>query len=135
MNTRILLIEDEHSVASVIKKALMEDQYDVSVAMDAASAWDHISRFSYELFILDVMLPGRSGFEIAREVRARKDRNLINELDAQKRSVGKYRAGYGWKRILLLLNFDLVVRALCLQCILQLLQHVEFRSRGAAVEG
>jgi DNA-binding response OmpR family regulator len=69
MNTRILLIEDEHSVASVIKKALMEDQYDVSVAMDGATAWDHISRFSYELFILDVMLPGGNGMDLCRRIR------------------------------------------------------------------
>lgn len=58
MSTRILLIEDEHSVASVIRKALTEEQYEVSVAMDAASAWDHLTRWPYDLFILDVMLPG-----------------------------------------------------------------------------
>lgn len=69
MSTRILLIEDEHSVASVIRKALMEDQYEVSLAMDAASAWDHISRWSYDLFILDVMLPGGNGMDLCRKIR------------------------------------------------------------------
>lgn len=69
MSTRILLIEDEHSVASVIRKALAEDQYEVSVAMDAGSAWDHINRFRYELFILDVMLPGGNGMDLCRKIR------------------------------------------------------------------
>jgi DNA-binding response OmpR family regulator len=82
MNTRILLIEDEHSVASVIKKALMEDQYDVSVAMDGASAWDHISRFSYELFILDVMLPGGNGMDLCRKIRLQGIRTPVLMLTA-----------------------------------------------------
>lgn len=69
MSTRILLIEDEHSVASVIRKALMEEQYEVSVAMDAASAWDHITRWPYDLFILDVMLPGGNGMDLCRKIR------------------------------------------------------------------
>jgi DNA-binding response OmpR family regulator len=69
MNTRILLIEDEHSVASLIRKALTEEEYEVSVAMDGHSAWDHISRWQYDLFIIDVMLPGSNGMDICRKVR------------------------------------------------------------------
>lgn len=69
MNTRILLIEDEHSVASLIRKALTEEEYEVSVAMDGHSAWDHISRWQYHLFIIDVMLPGGNGMDICRKVR------------------------------------------------------------------
>lgn len=69
MNTRILLIEDEHSVASLIRKALTEEEYEVTVAMDGQSAWDHISRWQYDLFIIDVMLPGSNGMDICRKVR------------------------------------------------------------------
>jgi len=69
MSTRILLIEDEHSVASVIQKALTEEDYEVSVAMDAASAWEHINRWPYALFMLDVMLPGGNGIDICRKIR------------------------------------------------------------------
>ncbi|HVU55300.1 MAG TPA: response regulator transcription factor [Puia sp.] len=69
MNTRILLIEDEHSVASVIRKALAEEEYEVSVAMDVQSAWDHIDRWQYDLFMIDVMLPGGNGMDICRKVR------------------------------------------------------------------
>ena len=69
MSTRILLIEDEHSVASVIQKALTEEDYEVSVAMDAASAWEHINRWPYALFIMDIMLPGGNGIDICRKTR------------------------------------------------------------------
>jgi len=69
MSKRILLIEDEHSVASLIRKALAEEQYDVSVAMDATSGWDYITRFQYDLFILDVMLPGGNGIDLCRKIR------------------------------------------------------------------
>jgi DNA-binding response OmpR family regulator len=69
MNTRILLIEDEHSVASVIQKALTEENYEVSVAMDASSAWEHINRWPYALFLMDVMLPGGNGIDICRKLR------------------------------------------------------------------
>ena len=82
MNTRILLIEDEHSVASVIKKALMEDQYEVSLAMDGTSAWDHISRFTYDLFILDVMLPGGNGMDLCRKIRQQGIRTPVLMLTA-----------------------------------------------------
>lgn len=69
MSKRILLVEDEHSVASLIRKALAEEQYDVSVAMDATSGWDYITRFKYDLFILDVMLPGGNGMDLCRKLR------------------------------------------------------------------
>ena len=69
MNTRILVIEDEHSVASVIQKALAEEDYEVSVAMDAASAWEHINRWPYALLIMDIMLPGGNGIDICRKIR------------------------------------------------------------------
>jgi DNA-binding response OmpR family regulator len=47
----------------------MEDQYEMSVAMDAASAWDHITRWQYDLIILDVMLPGGNGMDLCRKIR------------------------------------------------------------------
>jgi len=82
MNTRILLIEDEHSVASLIRKALAEEEYEVSVAMDGHSAWDHINRWSYDLFLIDVMLPGGNGMDICRKVRQQGIRTPILMLTA-----------------------------------------------------
>jgi len=66
---RILIVEDEPAVASVIQKALTEQRYEPSVAMDGESAWDHIQRFEYELVVMDVMIPGASGIELTRKLR------------------------------------------------------------------
>jgi DNA-binding response OmpR family regulator len=69
MSSRILVIEDEPAVASVIRKALTEESYEVSVAMDGESAWDHINRFEYGLFIMDLMIPGGNGIDLTRRIR------------------------------------------------------------------
>lgn len=82
MNTRILVIEDEHSVASVIQKALAEEDYEVSVAMDAASAWEHINRWPYGLFIMDIMLPGGNGIDICRKIRQQGNHTPVLMLTA-----------------------------------------------------
>lgn len=69
MAIRILLVEDEPAVASLISKTLNEEQYEVSVAMDGNTGWDYINRFEYELFILDLMIPGINGIELCRKIR------------------------------------------------------------------
>jgi len=69
MSTNILIIEDEPAVASVIRKALTEEQYEVTVAMDGGSALDLVSRFDYRLIILDIMLPGVNGIQLCRTIR------------------------------------------------------------------
>lgn len=66
---RILLVEDEPAVASLIRKVLDEEQYEVTVAMDGNSGWDYIGRFGYDLFILDLMLPQINGIELCRKIR------------------------------------------------------------------
>jgi len=82
MNIRILVIEDEPSVASVIRKALVEDQYEVSVTLDGISAWDHINRFEYGLFIMDVMIPGINGLDLCRKIRQQEIHTPILMLTA-----------------------------------------------------
>jgi len=82
MSIRILIIEDEPAVASVIRKALAEEGYDASVAMDGASAWEFINRFEYELLIMDVMIPGINGLDLCRKVRGQKIHTPILLLTA-----------------------------------------------------
>ncbi len=69
MSTRILVIEDEPAVASVIQKALTEEGYEISIAMDGVSARDHVHRFEYELLVMDVMIPGINGIDLTRQLR------------------------------------------------------------------
>lgn len=68
---KILLVEDEQNVVSIIQRGLSEEGYEVSVAMNGSAALDLASRYRYDLFILDIMLPGINGLEVCRAIRAR----------------------------------------------------------------
>jgi len=69
---RILVVEDDIKVASFIQRGLTEDGYAVDVLYDGAEASDQASIFDYDAMVLDLMLPKRSGFQVLREIRARK---------------------------------------------------------------
>ena len=69
---RILVVEDDIKVASFIQRGLSEDGYAVDVLYDGAEASDQASIFDYDAMVLDLMLPKRSGFQVLREIRARK---------------------------------------------------------------
>ena len=65
----IFLIEDEKKVASFILKGLREFGYSVSVAVDGFSATEMLNNHSYDLILLDIMLPDISGMELCRQIR------------------------------------------------------------------
>src|SRR5215475_13018985 len=68
---RILLVEDEPRVASFVAKGLREQSYAVDIAGEGESALYQTEVNDYDLIVLDVMLPGKDGFEICRELRRR----------------------------------------------------------------
>jgi two-component system copper resistance phosphate regulon response regulator CusR len=67
---RILLVEDEPSAARFIAKGLREATYAVDVAPDGTAAAERCQQNDYDAIILDVMLPGRDGLSVCRELRA-----------------------------------------------------------------
>ena len=67
---RILLVEDEPTAARMLAKGLREHAYAVDVAADGDRALYQTNVNDYDLIILDVMLPGRDGFGVCRELRA-----------------------------------------------------------------
>ena len=66
---RVLLIEDDRRIASFVAKGLRENSYAVDVAFDGDDALYQASINSYDLFILDINLPGKDGFSVCRELR------------------------------------------------------------------
>jgi len=66
---KILLVEDETSVASFIKKGLTEEGYEVSIALDGTTGLEMALANSFDLIILDIMLPGINGIEVCRSIR------------------------------------------------------------------
>jgi DNA-binding response OmpR family regulator len=69
---RILVVEDDKKVASFLERGLREDGYSVDVAHEGAEGSLKAHVHDYDLLILDVMLPGKTGFEILSELRRRK---------------------------------------------------------------
>jgi len=67
---RILVVEDERKVASFLEKGLREEGYAVDVAHDGADGLLKARVNDYDLLLLDVMLPGKTGLEIVRDLRA-----------------------------------------------------------------
>ncbi len=68
---RILVAEDDKKVASFLEKGLREEGYSVDVAHDGADGAMKALVYDYDLLLLDVMMPGKSGLEIVRELRTR----------------------------------------------------------------
>ncbi len=69
---RILVVEDDRKVANFIQSGLAEEGYAVDVLYDGNHAGEQANAFDYDAVVLDLMLPGRSGFQVLRDIRARK---------------------------------------------------------------
>jgi DNA-binding response OmpR family regulator len=80
---RVLLVEDEPRMAQVIMKGLREQSYAVDVANDAQTALYLATVNDYDLIVLDVLLPDRDGYEVCRELRARRNPTPILMLTAR----------------------------------------------------
>ena len=69
---RILVVEDDRRVASFIQRGLEQEGYAVDVLYEGDEAGAHTQTVDYDYVVLDLMLPGRSGFQVLRDIRARK---------------------------------------------------------------
>lgn len=66
---KILIIEDEHKIANSIKKALEHERYIVDVAYEGTTGYDLAVSETYDLLVLDRLLPGMDGIEITTKLR------------------------------------------------------------------
>ena len=80
---RVLIVEDEVQIADFISRGLSEQGYAVDVAYDGDEALDWVDIAQFDVIILDVMLPARSGIEVCRTLRARGIRTPILMLTAR----------------------------------------------------
>ncbi|MBI2833659.1 MAG: response regulator transcription factor [Acidobacteria bacterium] len=69
---RILVIEDDRKVAAFIQSGLEQEGYAIDVLHDGAGAGEQAHAIDYDVVVLDLMLPGRSGLQVLRDIRARK---------------------------------------------------------------
>src|SRR4029078_11153631 len=69
---RILVIEDDLKVANFIATGLGQEGFAVDVLHEGTDAGAQARAYDYDAVVLDLMLPGRSGFQVLRDIRARK---------------------------------------------------------------
>ncbi len=68
---KILVVEDEKKVGAFIKKGLEEDRYSVEVAFDGDKGEELASLGSFDLIILDILMPKKDGLTMLKELRAK----------------------------------------------------------------
>jgi two-component system, OmpR family, copper resistance phosphate regulon response regulator CusR len=79
---RILLVEDEVRIADTLRMGLAENGYDVEVAYDGQIGWRMFQTKRFNLLILDINLPGITGYELTKMVRAQNENIPIIMLTA-----------------------------------------------------
>ena len=69
---RLLIVEDEHRMAAAMQRGLTHAGFTVDIAGDGIRGLELATTVGYAVIVLDVMLPGLSGYEVTRQLRARK---------------------------------------------------------------
>ena len=89
MNERVLLVEDEPGLVMTLTDRLTEEGYVVETAQEGNAALQRATEKTFELIILDVMLPRTSGFDVCRELRHRGVNAPVLMLTARSQIVDK----------------------------------------------
>lgn len=74
---RILVVDDEPSITEFVSYALQKENYSVDTAADGEQALELIEQKPYDLYILDIMLPGIDGYELCRRIRSKYDTPIL----------------------------------------------------------
>ena len=88
--SRILIIEDEESIAELEKDYLELSGFEVEIETDGTRGLQRALDEEFNLYILDLMLPGTDGFEICRRIRENKDAPVLM-VSARKDDIDKIR--------------------------------------------
>lgn len=80
---RVLIVEDEPEMAQLLAKGLREEQFEISLARDGRCALEKSGETSFDVILLDVMLPKMDGLEVARQLRRREQETPVLMLTAR----------------------------------------------------
>ncbi len=92
----ILLVEDETRVADFIRRGLAAEGWSVDHVVDGEDALEHAAANSYDVILLDLMLPGIQGQDVCRKLRARKSKTpilMLTALDSPEEKVSGLKMG------------------------------------------
>src|SRR5689334_13471972 len=89
MKTKILIVEDDPHILLGLEEVLKSENYDVALCNRGDQALEAVARHRPALVVLDVMLPGLSGFDICKQLRAKKITTPILMLTAKGQEIDK----------------------------------------------
>lgn len=74
---RILIVDDEPSITEFVSYAMQKEGYETDIASDGETALKMLEEKHYDLFVLDIMLPGIDGYDLCRRIRAKMDTPIL----------------------------------------------------------
>lgn len=89
MHMHILLVEDEELLAEYLKRSLAKAGHEVDYAPDGQIAYDKVTAKSYDVVILDIILPKKNGLDVCREARQKGVKTPIIILSSQDAEVAR----------------------------------------------
>jgi two-component system OmpR family response regulator len=72
-NKKILIVEDDPNFGSILKEYLIINDYDITLAKNGIEGFEKFKKDDFDLCILDVMMPYKDGFTLAKEIREKND--------------------------------------------------------------
>ena len=75
--SHILVVDDDDRIRELVKQYLSDNGFIVSTATDAEKAKIQIEQFKFDIIVLDVMMPGQSGFDLTKEIKKKMDLPII----------------------------------------------------------
>ena len=97
--SKILIIEDEEAIADLERDYLELSGFEVEIANRGDTGLEKAMNESYDLIILDLMLPEVDGFDICRQIRRRKTRRSL--WFPQRKTISTRSGGWGWGRTII----------------------------------
>ena len=67
-NLHILLVDDDDKIRELLKTFLVDNKYLVSTASNAAEAKEVLKYITFDLLVIDIMMPGQNGYELTKEI-------------------------------------------------------------------
>lgn len=86
---KIMIVEDEPSLVFTLRDTLENEGYEVAIVETGIAALEQVKDFSPDLMLLDIMLPGMSGFEVCKKIREMKFNFPIIMLTARDQEIDK----------------------------------------------
>ncbi len=82
---KVLVVEDDKKIATALKRGLEAEGFTVEVSFDGDDGLWRATEGSYDLIVLDIMLPGRNGYRVCGDLRRRRQLDPDPDADGQRR--------------------------------------------------